>query len=198
MSKIFEVSKQTYGTIESGVRPIQLQEIEILKNDFNVSPSWLLFNEGDRNYISGKTQKELIDLILDFRAYGGEVDIVKREIVTRILSKLYKKNVGIFIKRAHKYGNRVHFTLISVLNKLKYNGTEASAKNFIRDKIEEFNDNSAFLPSVKKELYSMLENITTKDCFYLLHDTEYTVLEIKNKISPIDIKINNFFSKNKI
>jgi len=44
----------------------------------------------------------------------------------------------------------------------------------------------------------MLENITTKDCFYLLHDTEYAIQEIKNKISLIDIVINNFFSKNKI
>jgi len=150
MSKSFNVSKQTYGTIERGTRAIRIDEIEILKNDFNVSPTWLLFDEGDKNYISGKSQKELIDLILDFRSYGGEVNIVKREIVTRILSKLYKKNVGIFIKRAHKYGNRVHFTLISVLNKLKYSGTEASAKNFIRDKIEEFHGNSVFSDSVKK------------------------------------------------
>jgi len=199
MSKSFGVFKQTYGTIEKGTRQIHIREIKILKDDFNINPSWLLFNEGTRDYISSEKQKELIDLILDFRAYGGEVDLVKREIVKKILSKFYaKKDWLFFFKRGHKNENRVHYAFIRVLSTLKYDGLEDNAKNYIRDKIEEFNDNSPFLSDVKKELYSLLENISNKDCYYLLDDTEFTRQEIKNRITSIDIKMNNFFSKNKI
>ena len=198
MAQEFNVSKQIYNNIEQAKRRLQIDEVVILKNRFNIDPNWLICGEGHMTIVENPKINELNNLILDFRQYGGEVDIVRREIIKIILEKLYKQEKFFFLfrKKSHKFGNRPHFIFIKVLKSYKFEGSINEAKNFLRDKIEEFNDKSSFLKDVKKELYSLLENISNKDCYYLLKNRDITIEEIKlkEKILKIDMKINDFFN----
>lgn len=198
MGKEFNCSKEVYSNIELGKRKIKVNEVVIFKNRFNISTDWLIYGEGNMYVVENPKVNELNNLILDFRQYGGEVDIVKREIIKKILEKLYKKGKFFFFfkKESHKYGNRPHFALIKTLKACSFDGEISDAKNFLRDLIEEFDDKSYFLKDVKKELYSLLENVNDKDCYYLLKNTSLVVEEIKEKILNIDMMINDLFHAN--
>lgn len=198
MAKEFNYSKQIYNNLEQVKRRLQVEEVAFLRNRFNIDPNWLICGDGNMNVVENPKINELNNLILDFRQYGGEIDIVKREIIKIILEKFYKQKKFFFLfnKKSHKFGNRPHFIFIKVLKSYKFEGSIAEAKNFLRDKIEEFDDKSAFLKDVKKELYSLLENISNKDCYYILKNPYITIEEIKlkEKILKIDMKINDFFN----
>lgn len=198
MATEFNLSKQIYNNLENAKRRLQIEEVALLKNRFNIDPNWLIFGEGNMRIEENENKFELTNLILDFREYGGEVDLVRREIVKKILEKFYKqeKLFWIFKKKSYKFGNRVHFVFIKILKSYKYTGSEADSKNYFRDKIEEFYDTSDFLRGVKNELYALFENLDNKDCFYLLKNPKITIEEIKlkHKILKIDIFANDYFN----
>ena len=190
-------SRQVYNNLEHNNRKLQLQDLVILKHRFNINPNWLIFGEGNIYY---EENPYLINLILDFRQYGGETDIVKREIIKKILEKFYKQEKFLFLfkKKSHKFGNRPYYILIKILKSSSFNGAMNGAKNFLRNTIEEFHDKSPYLKDVKKALYSLLINISNKDCYYLLQNPIIAIEEMKSKekILNIDIKIEDFLYGN--
>ncbi|KFN40863.1 MAG: hypothetical protein JU82_00340 [Sulfuricurvum sp. MLSB] len=196
MAQEFNYSKQIYNNLEHGKRRLQIEEVTILKHKFKIDPNWLIFGEGNMKIEENENKIKLTDLILDFQEYGGEVDLVRKEIVKKILEKFYKQEKGFFLfkRKSHKFGNRVHFVLIKILKSYKYFGSKEDSKNFLRDKIEEFYDTSAFLKDVKKELYALLENINNKDCYYLLHNPDIVIEQLKSKALSWDIKLNDYYN----
>lgn len=159
MGKVLDMTKQAYGPLEKGTRKIHIKEIQILKKKYDINPNWLLFGEGNKKNIPNIKEKELVDLILDFRQYGGEADLVRQEITKIILSKLYKKKKWLYIfKKKHSYGNRIHFTLIKILDKIKHNGLEIYAKNSLKDEIKKHDGKLSHLVNSQNKEYIMLEN----------------------------------------
>lgn len=191
MAKEFHFSKQIYNNIEQAKRRLQIEEIVILKHRFNIDSNWLIFGEGSMNVEENTNKNELINLILDYRTYGGEVNMVKNEIIYKILDRFYKQTKNLFHlkSKSHKFGNRVHYIFIKILKSYQYDSSIEDSKNSLRNKIEEFDDKSAYLKEVKKELYLLLENINNKDCYYILQNPSIVIEQIKSKISPINIKI---------
>lgn len=191
MAKEFHFSKQIYNNIEQAKRRLQIEEIVILKHRFNIDSNWLIFGEGSMNVEENTNKNELINLILDYRTYGGEVNMVKNEIIKKILDRFYKQTKNLFHlkSKSHKFGNRVHYIFIKILKSYQYDSSIEDSKNSLRNKIEEFDDKSAYLKEVKKELYLLLENINNKDCYYILQNPSIVIEQIKSKISPINIKI---------
>ena len=152
-------SKQTYSSIEKGRRKLHIDEVSIYKNLFNINPNWLLFGEGNQEYIENIKESELVNLIVDFRSYGGEVDIVKIEIIKKILSKFYQDEYWLLsiIKMNHSYGNRFHTLLINILKSvdlkdIDLSDTKNGYKTYLHNKIEYFDNKSTLLPALKKRV----------------------------------------------
>lgn len=198
LAKEMKVSKQTYSTIEQNNRKLHIEEVIILKNTFNINPNWLLLGLGDEEYITNIKESELVNLILDFRrSYDGEVDIVKIEIIKKILLKFYQQEYSILgiPKQFHSVGNRLHAYFIRILESTNFSGLEEESKNYLRKQIEEYADKPRLQLEIKKELYSLLANINNKDCSYILKNKDITIRLIDQKIPAIDKKINNFLPK---
>jgi len=183
------------SNIEKGSRKLCSKDLISLKTKYNLNPNWLLTGEGEQKYYDQK-EHELITLILDYREYGGEVNYVIEKILTKILDKFYAKEYYFFIIPKFKYGNRLHYVLMGILQTSEFEGGEKDSKNYFRDLIEKFELDYCCLKEIKKELYSMLENLDERDCNYILKHTDTTISLILQRISRLDQRLNGFFFKN--
>jgi transcriptional regulator with XRE-family HTH domain len=194
LAAILGMSKQTYSTIELNKRKIHVDEIIKLHSKFNINPNWLLLGYGNLEYNENYREVELMNLILDYRYYGNEVDAVRKEIIKKILLKFYEQKynyIGL-PQYIHIYGHRLNSTFIKILESTNFSDVEENAKNYLRDKIEKYQNKSPFLLGIKKELYLLVENIDNKDCNYILKNVDTTISLIDQKISILDKKINNY------
>lgn len=197
MGNELNISKQTVNTLENGTRKLQIDELKILMNKFNINPVWVISDEEEMLVESDPKKAELIDLILDFRQYGGEVDLIRNEIIKAVLGKLFHtKTLFKIIPIPNSiFGEHVPYTLMRLLVCSDYTDTEQNAKNYLRDQIESF-DAPWFTPiEVKKTLYSMLEKVDSKDCFYLLKYRNIAAKQLLTKISHFNKGFNNLFIK---
>lgn len=196
-AKKLGVSKQTYGKIEKNKRSLQINEVTIYKNKFNINPNWLLFDEGPEKYEEDLKQNALITLILDYRQYGGEVDLVKTHIVKTILNRLFKKSflLNFIPLSADLLQNRMLHTLIRIILSSNYSGLEKDAKNYFRDQVEIFQKKELFKEGIKKNIYVLLENINNKDCYYLLINKNITLKSLLERIPLFDRTIEEFIIK---
>lgn len=191
-------SKQSYGTIELGNRQIKANELKILLDQFNINPAWILCGHEEMFFQNNPKIVELTNLILDFRHYGGEVDLVRNEIIKSIIAKLFKtkKLFGIIRVPNSIFGDHILYALMQILMNSNFSEKEDNAKNYFRNKIESFDKAGGPFPSeVKKTLYSMLEKIDNKDCFYLFKFNEIASKQLLEKVSNIDKKLNHIFIK---
>ena len=198
MAEELDIVKQTYYTLELGTRKLQIEELKTLKNKFNINPIWIISGEGEMLIENNNKIVELTNLILDFRHYGGEVDLVRNEIVKQILAKLFsrKKLLKIIPIPNSIFGDHIPYALMQILTNSNFLDNEKNAKNYFRDQIESFNKAGGPMPSeVKKTLYAMLEKIDCKDCFYLFKYKEIAAKQLLAKISPIDKIFNHIFIK---
>lgn len=198
MAEELDIVKQTYYTLELGTRKLQIEELKTLKNKFNINPIWIISGEGEMLIENNNKIVELTNLILDFRHYGGEVDLVRNEIVKQILAKLFsrKKLLKIIPIPNSIFGDRILYAFMHILINSNFLDNEQNAKNYFRDQIESFDHENRLLSSeVKKTLYAMLERINCKDCFYLLRYKEIAATQFLAKISPIDKTLNRLFIK---
>jgi len=188
--KQLDINKQIYNNIEKNRRTLHLDELIKLKNRFNVNPNWLLTGEGEVLYTSEK-DFQLIELILDYREYGGEIDYVLERILVKILDKFYKRKYILKVIPRMKYANRLHYVLMYILKQSSFNGKMTEAKKYFLNEVEKFHwQNYRFVEKIKKEIYVMSENLTDKDCYYLLKHKGIAMRIILNKIPPLDQKIN--------
>lgn len=197
MGKLLKVSKQTYQTIEKGQRKLHIEEIGIYKYQFDINPNWLLFGEGSKKNSDNSSEEKLINLILDFRSYGGEADLVRTEIVKMILFKdffpqFYK---NIFPSSLKSYGNRTIYALLRMLRKSEFKGLQKDAKHYLYDLVEEYKHDKFFLLGIKQEIYIIIEKLDSRDCYYLLINKEVAMKILLSKISYLDRKVGGFFSK---
>lgn len=198
MADELQISKQTYYTLELGTRKLQIGELKILMNKFNINPIWVLSGEEEMLIENNDKQVALTKMITDFRGYGGEIDLVKNEIVKKILEKLFriKKVLRIIPIPNSIFGDRILYAFMHILINSNFLDNEQNAKNYFRDQIESFDHENRLLSSeVKKTLYAMIERINCKDCFYLLRYKEIAVTQFLAKISPIDKTLNRLFIK---
>lgn len=198
MADELQISKQTYYTLELGTRKLQIEELKILMNKFNIHPIWVLSGEEEMLIENNKKQVALTNMITDFRSYGGEIEIVKNEIVKKILEKLFPiKKIFRIIPIPHSlHGDHILYALMQILINSNFLDNEKNAKNYFRDQIESFNKAGGPMPKeVKKTLYAMQEKIDCKDCFYLLKYKEIAAKQLLAKISPIDRTFNHIFIK---
>ena len=61
MAQEFNVSKQIYNNIEQAKRRLQIDEVVILKNRFNIDPNWLICGEGHMTIVENYTDLEISD-----------------------------------------------------------------------------------------------------------------------------------------
>lgn len=196
MAKEFNVSKQIYNNIEQAKRRLQIEEVAMLKHRFNLDPNWLIFGEGKMKMEDNIHKVELINLILDFRQYGGEVDMVKTEIVKKILSKLlHRKKLLKIFPIPSLLGHHITYAWMRILINSNFMDIEKNAKNYLRDQIEAIQSKNPLLPEIKKTLYSMLENVNSKDCYYLLTNQKIAAKQVLEKVNSIDVTINGFLLK---
>jgi transcriptional regulator with XRE-family HTH domain len=197
MAKEFNVSKQIYNNIEQAKRRLQIEEVAVLKYSFNLDPNWLIFGEGKMKIEDNIHKVELINLILDFRQYGGEVDIVKTEIIKKILSKLlHRKKLLKIIPIPSLLGHHITYAWMRILINSNFTDIEKNAKNYLRDQIEAIQSKNPLLLEIKKTLYSMLENVNSKDCYYLLTNRGIAANQVLDKINSFDRTFNEFLLKN--
>jgi len=108
------------SNIEKGSRKICSKDLINLMTKYNLNPNWVLTGEGEQKYYDQR-EHELITLILDYREYGGEVDYVIERILTKILEKFYRKEYYLFIIPKIRYGNRLHYVLMKILQTSEFN-----------------------------------------------------------------------------
>ena len=197
MANELSISKQTFYTLELANRKLQIEELKNLMDKFNISPAWVISGEGEMLVENDPKKAQLINLILDFRQYGGEVDLVRNEIIKVILGKLFQteKLFKIIPLPNSIFGDHVPYSLMKLLVYSNFSDNEQNAKNYFRDQIESL-DVPWFVPfEVKKTLYSLLEKIDNKDCFYLLKCRDIAAKQLLTNISRFNKGFNNLLIK---
>lgn len=198
LGKKLDLSKSSYNSVENNGRPLKIHEAVILNSNYNINLNWLILGIGNKEYIENEKESELVNLITDFRNYGGEVDYIKTEIIKKILEKLYqnKKILSIFNPPFKRYGNRLNFALIKILKVSNYtDDEELKPKNYFYNLIKNTKYKFIRIKDIKKELYILIENLNNKDCNYLLQNTNIAISQIKSKMFKFDIKVDDYFQK---
>lgn len=198
MANELNIKKQSFYTLEQGNRKLQIEEIKILMNKFNISPFWLISGYGKMFTEENPKQVALTNLVTDYLSYGGEIEMVINEIVKKIIEKLFstKKLFKIFSVPNSIYGDHITYAFMQIIVNSNFSDTEENAKNYFRDQIESFDKAGGPSKSgVKKDLYHMLEKISKKDCFYLLTHKKITATQLLARISSFDKKCNDLFIK---
>jgi len=198
MAAIMKIDPNTYSSLKSGKRKLQVEELSIIKDKLNISPAWLLFGDGDRFYNSKIQSSKLTLLIADaYASYDIDLSVEESlllEIANKILIKIYLK----YNYKNHQ-GEHFHLILFKILRDVKYyTGRENNAKENLLKIIKEFNDKTPNLKKVKVSISLIIETLSSKDCFYILQNSNlYTDLVYK-KISIDNKKMienDNIFLK---
>jgi DNA-binding XRE family transcriptional regulator len=198
MANELNIKKQSFYALEQGNRKLQIEEIKILMNKFNISPFWLISGYGKMFTEENPKQVKLTSLVVDYLDYGGEVEMVINEILKKIIKKLFstKKLLKIIPVPNSIHGDHIPYALMQIIVNSCFADTEENAKNYFRDQIESFDKVGGPSKSgVKKDLYHMLEKISKKDCFYLLTHKKIAAKQLLVRISPFNKKCNDLFIK---